>query len=279
MGAPPTLDPNRTIMGNAPSLNMTVTVKPVQCPVCKAFNPPGLIYCGDCGLIFELALQGDAFGAPAVQLPCLIDSQGREHKIRPGIMVLGRQGDLQVEDTRASRRHAQIEATEVEIWVEDLGSTNGTSVNGSRVSAGEKRLVKSGDKISLGGYELTLSMPGEVNKTLAAIGGKTAALNAPPTTGEIIAWVDLPSGEKPLRIGEHVFGRREGCDLVIPDPYVSGRHGLFTVTPEGLSVTDTGSTNGTVVNDSAIPPHVPTPLGPDDVVKLGVIELKFRFKQ
>src|SRR5512146_2711594 len=92
MTAAPTADPNKTMMGTAPSLNTTVTIKPVQCPVCKSFNPPGMMFCNDCGLIFEMALDGDAFGAPAVQLPVLVEPTGREHQLRPGGNVIGRAG-------------------------------------------------------------------------------------------------------------------------------------------------------------------------------------------
>ena len=61
MGAPPVADPNRTIMGSPLSLNVTATIKPVQCPVCRSSNPPGLKFCMECGLIFEMALPEDAF--------------------------------------------------------------------------------------------------------------------------------------------------------------------------------------------------------------------------
>ena len=69
MGFGPNADPNRTLMVTGPQLNVTQTIKPVQCPVCKMYNPAGVIYCVDCGLIFERALDGDAFGAPAIQVP------------------------------------------------------------------------------------------------------------------------------------------------------------------------------------------------------------------
>jgi len=160
LGAPPTADPNRTIMGTAPSLNVTTTIKPVQCPVCKSHNPPGLMYCNDCGLIFEKALDGDAFGAPAVQLPCLVETSGREHQLRPGTNVFGRQGDISVEDTRVSRKHAQVNLEGDTVTVEDLGSTNGTKVGGAMLPAGEKRAVNPGETVSFGGFEMTLSMPG-----------------------------------------------------------------------------------------------------------------------
>src|SRR5437868_6193470 len=90
MGAAPSLDPNKTMMGAAPTLNATQIIKPVQCPICKAFNPAGVMFCVECGLIFDRALPDDAFGAPAIQLPQLVEQSGREHPIRPGLTAIGR---------------------------------------------------------------------------------------------------------------------------------------------------------------------------------------------
>lgn len=278
MGAPPSVDPNRTMMGGAPSINATQTIKPVQCPVCKTFNPVGVAWCVDCGLIFEMALQGDAFGAPAVQLPVVVDTTGREHQLRPGANVLGRQGDIIIEDTRASRRHAQVTVSADALTVEDIGSTNGTSVNGARLGQGEKRPLAHGDTLSLGGYELTLSMPGQTNKTQAAMSGRTAAIAAPPTTSTAVAFLILPEGEKPLNPGVFSFGRKAENAVVISDPYVSGKHGEFEVTEDGVYVTDTGSTNGTVLNDAKLNPGQKVRLQASDVIKLGSVEVRVRYR-
>ncbi|MBS1709221.1 MAG: FHA domain-containing protein [Armatimonadetes bacterium] len=289
MGAPPVadpnrtqmgsvLDPNKTMMGTGPSLNATQTIKPVQCPVCKTFNPPGMMWCVDCGLIFEKALDGDAFGAPAVQLPVLVDSNGREHILRPGGNVVGRQGDVLVEDTRVSRQHAKATLDGMTVFIEDLGSTNGTSVGGSRLGAGERKALGNGDKVSFGGFEMTVSLPGEVNKTLAAIGGKTTAISSAPTTSTAVAWLVMPDGEVALELGTHTFGRKSDNEIVVSDPYVSGRHGEIEVTETGVWLTDTGSTNGTLLNEAKLNVGQKVQLTKDDVVKLGAVELRVRFK-
>lgn len=274
MGTPPSFDANRTMMGTAPSLNATVTIKPVQCPVCKAFNPPGLMFCNDCGLIFEMALDGDAFGAPTVQLPVLIDQSGREHQLRPGVNVLGRQGDLILDDTRVSRKHCQVSIESDGLTVQDLASTNGTTLNGSRLTEGETLPMKNGDKLSLGGFELTLSMPGEANKTLAAMSGKTTSMVAAPTVGEVKARLMIDGEEQPLRLGRFTFGRKADNDIVVSDPYVSGRHGTIEVTDDGVYLVDTGSTNGTLLNDAKLAANLKTQLSESDVVKLGNVELR-----
>ena len=279
MTGAPTADPNKTIMGSAPSLNTTVTIVPVQCPVCKSFNPPGVMYCNDCGLIFEMALDGDAFGAPAVQLPVLVESTGREHQLRPGANVLGRAGDIAFEDTRISRRHCQVNLDGQTVTVEDLGSTNGTSIAGQKLAQGQRSPLGNGEKISLGGFELTLSLPGETNKTLQAVSGRTAAISVAPTVSDSVAWLVFEDREVPLSPGSHTFGRKDGNDIVIADPYVSGKHGVFEASDDGVYLTDTGSTNGTVLNESKLTPNMRTKLGKDDVIRLGSVEVRLRFKE
>ena len=62
--------------------------------------------------------------------------QGGEFPIGPEKQILvGRSSDLDmvlVEDM-VSRKHARISMQADQIWIEDLGSTNGTFVNGTRV--------------------------------------------------------------------------------------------------------------------------------------------------
>jgi hypothetical protein len=71
-----------------------------------------------------------------------------------GSFVLGRSRscDLTLTSPDASRRHAEIAAEGGRFLLRDLGSTNGTWVNGER--AGE-RVLESGDRIDIGGEILT----------------------------------------------------------------------------------------------------------------------------
>jgi pSer/pThr/pTyr-binding forkhead associated (FHA) protein len=283
LGAPPTLDPNKTIMGAAPSLNATQTIKPTQCPVCKTFNPAGVMFCVDCGLIFDRALPGDAFGAPAIQLPMLMESSGREHPIRPGTTVVGREGDILLSDGRASRRHAQLTNGDGTVSVEDLGSTNGTKVNGQPLVAGERRNLTNNDKVSFGGIEMQFSLPGGAggagdapagNKTQVFGSNKTAAISAPPKKEVAPATLVGEGLEMPLRKGPNIFGRKAESDVRIADPYVSGRHGVIEIAADGVYITDTGSSNGTMLNDAKLVPNMRTQVQPDDVIRLGSKEFR-----
>ena len=77
---------------------------------------------------------------------------GREIPLSEGVTTLGRTADNAVsfsDDANVSRNHAEIEFRNGEYLVIDLGSSNGTTVNGSKV-VGEKFLMP-GDVIVLGG--------------------------------------------------------------------------------------------------------------------------------
>src|SRR5437867_2785909 len=80
---------------------------------------------------------------------------GREYRMRRTKLILGRDEDahLRIPDEGVSRKHALLEiswdqARRVQrILVRDLGSTNGTLVNGERVDQAE---LREGDKIRMG---------------------------------------------------------------------------------------------------------------------------------
>jgi len=80
---------------------------------------------------------------------------GRIVRLTSRRLVVGRsrECDVQLDDGNVSRRHFELVHEDPDAWVVvDLGSTNGTEVNGRRV-AGRKRL-DDGDRITVGGTEL-----------------------------------------------------------------------------------------------------------------------------
>ncbi|MEQ1821910.1 MAG: FHA domain-containing protein [Fimbriimonadaceae bacterium] len=268
-------DPNRTIMGAAPTLNATVTIKPIQCPVCKTFNPAGLMFCKECGLIFDRALPDDAFGAPTVLLPMLVDSNGREHPIRPGESLIGREADIMLNDTQVSRRHARLVSSDGGFTLEDLGSTNGTRVNGNPLTVGQVQPINPGDTLSFGSFECKLHLPGGgLGATQAFSSNKTAAIAAAPTIETAVAKLVGADQTWPLQSGANTFGRRAENDVVIADAYVSGKHGVIEITEDAAFLTDIGSTNGTMLNDAKLAPNMRTAMRADDVIRLGSIELR-----
>ena len=71
----------------------------------------------------------------------------------PVTMGRGAQNDLALDsDDFASARHAKIEPRRDGVWLEDVGSTNGTYVNGARI--GKPRRLAPGDVIRVGSTDL-----------------------------------------------------------------------------------------------------------------------------
>jgi pSer/pThr/pTyr-binding forkhead associated (FHA) protein len=86
---------------------------------------------------------------------------GSAFKLAP-VTAIGRDldNDLVFVDATVSGRHTVINLREGAWWVEDLGSTNGTVVNGQRLRVGTPAIARSGDVIEIGGVRLRLVTPG-----------------------------------------------------------------------------------------------------------------------
>ncbi len=77
-------------------------------------------------------------------------ASGLQFKVAKGSAVIGRAPnvELRVEDDGISRTHARIRAETGRAWVEDLGSRNGTFLNGNKISGTTE--LHDGDKIQVG---------------------------------------------------------------------------------------------------------------------------------
>jgi len=78
----------------------------------------------------------------------------KEYPITKDSMGIGRRhgNDIQVNDMTISGRHVLITSIGIDTFVEDLGTTNGTMVNGNYVS---KLLLMHGDIIQIGAHQFT----------------------------------------------------------------------------------------------------------------------------
>lgn len=78
----------------------------------------------------------------------LVTPEGRKFPVEDGL-VIGRvpECDIVIEDSKSSRRHARLIVAGGVVEIEDLGSSNGTFLNGARIT---KRVLRAGDTVQIG---------------------------------------------------------------------------------------------------------------------------------
>lgn len=99
--------------------------------------------------------------------------------------VLGRHAecDVLLTEGHASRRHAKVLLTPDGAWVEDLGSANGTFINGSRIT-GRVRIA-SGDRLRFDVEEYDFRLPARAMQAIVPDESKT--VYRPPESAAVVA--------------------------------------------------------------------------------------------
>ena len=152
----------------------------VRCAACGAENPSYEAYCEDCGASLTAARAEVETPIPVAAVPVatqaaapapsprprlsLVDGGG-EFPLDRDVMALGRRSpadsifpeiDLTEADTESyvSRRHGRIVRQEGRLLYEDVGSSNGSFLNGNRLTAGVQAEIREGDRLRLGKTEM-----------------------------------------------------------------------------------------------------------------------------
>lgn len=86
---------------------------------------------------------------------------GDSYEVKDGTTLVGRgpDNDLQIIEQSISRKHARILLSGESLFIEDLGSQNGTQINGHPVGSYFQIEIKQGDFISLGSVLISLGKP------------------------------------------------------------------------------------------------------------------------
>ena len=187
--------------------------------------------------------------------------------------TIGRQdgNTIVLDDGRLSRQHARIDFGAGGLTLTDLGSANGTRINGQRVSGTQP--LRSGDQLQLG--ETTIVVEGGATATSEAKAvapiHPAAAATTPltPMSGEMTPRLILEGAGRsfPIDRASTVIGRQAGSGITLPDTQASRQHARIDVRSGQLTVTDLGSANGTRVNGAPI--NAPTTLRDGDQLQIG----------
>src|SRR3984893_1064617 len=167
--------------------------------------------------------------------PATVLHAGERFVLLKGLWTIGRlsDNDLTIAKDAVSRYHARIEAAQGGYRIVDLGSQNGTQLNGERFRDASRWLAN-GDTIVIGG-ELLRFLTGEETRLGAT----------PETPGSGTQGVQLKKGHLTL-------GRDRSNDVVLQDPNVSRFHAEVARVEDRVAIRDLGSRNGTRVNGELV---------------------------
>ena len=115
----------------------------------------------------------------------------RQVPVLPSVMGIGRAQDNQVvlDDPSISRHHARLQWTGAWLQIIDLGSNNGTMVNGLRIQPNYPVTLKEGDNISVGGFSMIARLP-------TAAGGETV-VSGPTVAPGVPTYTPMPYPTQP----------------------------------------------------------------------------------
>ena len=197
--------------------------------------------------------------------------------------MLGRRpyNDIVIDNLAVSGEHAVMHMTEHEVEVEDLGSTNGTYVNGKAI---KRQVLRNGDTIEVGkykirflqeeedgGYEKTMIFkPGMVPPPLAPRPAAATAPAAAPATASaapLSAVIRVLSG---AAAGREVALTKVVTTIGKPGVAVASitrrHHGYVLAHVEGP---DTPMHNGARIGQAPVPLHT------GDMLELAGTEMQF----
>jgi ABC-type multidrug transport system ATPase subunit len=179
--------------------------------------------------------------------------EGRRQAVPRDGLAIGRAADneIVIAEPTVSRYHARIAARAGRYYLADLGSANGTDLNGERLE-GEARWLTSGDTIELAGRQLRY------------LAGQPTRTGAIPHQFE--------PGIVRFEGGRMTIGRDPANDVVLDDPNVSRFHAEVVPSDGAVELRDLDSRNGTRLDGRLVSR---APLGTGSEIGVGPFRLVF----
>jgi len=188
--------------------------------------------------------------------------KGRKFEFSDDSVSIGRSSecDLSLDSDLVSYEHCRFTSKADGLYLTDLGSSNGTFLNGNPHSSG---FVSNDDTVMLGdgGPEARITFLESVGKRKKA--GKQEQSRIPG--GKLVIDVDGGKTHK-FSSGTITIGRDPDCDISIEHSLVSRNHADIKYNPPNILLTDENSTNGTFVNGDKVSSRR---LNPGDRIMLG----------
>lgn len=223
------------------------------CAACQAPLQPGFKFCGRCGETTPPEILNpviEFFGElqdPTKASLVVVRGEGQEglsYHLRASEHIIGRQGQIQLDDPFIEPRHANLFYKGSQITLRDENTTNGTFV---RVR--QKTKIAAGDTFLVGDQLFRVEPMPNVAEYTDSSG---TYFYASPSHSSGFRVVQLLAGGgvglAHCPRGSRVTIGRRGADInVFDDPHLSEEHCAIEQDADGFSLTDLDSKNGTFV--------------------------------
>ena len=104
------------------------------------------------------------------------DGAVRDYALSKPEMSLGRSpdNDILLQDPKVSGHHARVIVTGADVRIVDVGSSNGTCVNGQPILVNVPTPIRPGDVVQLGDTHISLRLPDRPREAVTSSAGATA---------------------------------------------------------------------------------------------------------
>ena len=198
------------------------------------------------------------------------DGRIRRHALSGSGLCIGRsQGnDVVVDDPRVSGRHARLQVRGTAVELIDVGSSNGTFVNGQRIRPHSPHPLSPGDTVRLGDTVLQLERRSSEGQTAAPVRASAPGGEMKPTGLVLQTHIAGRVDEIPIRKTELTFGRADDNDVILENQRVSSHHARLSFERGRMEVMDLGSLNGTQLNGQPLPNRQAVPFRAGDCIQI-----------
>jgi pSer/pThr/pTyr-binding forkhead associated (FHA) protein len=180
-------------------------------------------------------------------------------------IVIGRGpgADVRIPHLTVSELHATLRLQDDVYGLLDNDSTNGTFVNGTRLSAGRSKRLHDGDLIDVGAYVIAfrsgiaLSQPTTMERTaeLARRLFRRSQAGARVDVARLVVLSGPCTGKSldiPAPVSRSLVGRGESCQLVLPDPEIAPEHAELVHDLDGVLMRHVESKHALTINGQVV---------------------------
>ncbi len=212
---------------------------------------------------------------------------------------------IHIDNLAVSSKHARVLKIGKKVILEDLGSTNGTSVNGQETS---KHILNNGDVVTVGKHTLTFvalddeapvvsptdEEEDDMDKTMiissaareelmSSQGGASAKGTAESSVSMLLAKVQYISGPlmgKVIELKSSLtsIGKADGCKIKVKGLLVGKQAAVITRRPTGYHITYLEGMSKLRVNGEVVS-SAPRVLKDGDIIELSDTKLEFFIKK